>query len=110
MPTTAISRSVRAEPTSLHDSDATGSCVGEHGADGSEAAAGPFRGPREGRGDRRLGPADDDAAAGSRCPLRRCRPLSGIAHERFTADEVGRLLDELATLEAELDYDSDDAS
>ena len=36
--------------------------------------------------------------------------LSGVAHERFTADEIGRLLDELAPLEAELDYDSDDAS
>ena len=36
--------------------------------------------------------------------------LSGIAHERFTTAEIGRLLDELAPLEAELDYDSDDAS
>ena len=36
--------------------------------------------------------------------------LSGIAHERFVADEVGRLLDELAPLEAELNFDSDDAS
>ena len=36
--------------------------------------------------------------------------LSGIAHERFIADEVGRLLEELAPVEAELDYDSDDAS
>jgi carboxypeptidase Taq len=36
--------------------------------------------------------------------------LSGIAHERFTSAEIGRLLDELAPLEAELDYDSDDAS
>ena len=36
--------------------------------------------------------------------------LSGIAHERFTAAEIGRLLDELAPLETELDYDSDDAS
>jgi carboxypeptidase Taq len=36
--------------------------------------------------------------------------LSGIAHERFVADDVGRLLDELAPLEAELDFDLDDAS
>ena len=36
--------------------------------------------------------------------------LSGIAHERFTAPEVGRLLDQLAPLEEELDFDSDDAS
>jgi carboxypeptidase Taq len=36
--------------------------------------------------------------------------LSGLAHERFVDDEVGRLLDRLAPLEASLDYDSDDAS
>jgi carboxypeptidase Taq len=36
--------------------------------------------------------------------------LSGLAHERFVSDEVGRLLDGLAPLEGELDYDSDDAS
>jgi carboxypeptidase Taq len=36
--------------------------------------------------------------------------LSGLAHERFVSDEIGRLLERLAPLEAELDYDSDDAS
>jgi carboxypeptidase Taq len=36
--------------------------------------------------------------------------LSGLAHERFVDDEVGRLLDRLAPYEASLDYDSDDAS
>jgi carboxypeptidase Taq len=36
--------------------------------------------------------------------------LAGLAHERFITDEIGRLLDELAPHEAELDYDSDDAS
>ncbi len=33
-----------------------------------------------------------------------------IAHERFTDDEVGRLLERLRPLEESLDYDSDDAS
>jgi carboxypeptidase Taq len=36
--------------------------------------------------------------------------LGRIAHERFTDDEVGRLLERLAPLEESLDYDSDDAS
>jgi len=36
--------------------------------------------------------------------------LAGLAHERFVTDEIGRLLDEVAPLEAGLDYDSDDAS
>jgi carboxypeptidase Taq len=36
--------------------------------------------------------------------------LSGLAHERFVDDEIGRLLDQLAPLEQQLDYDSDDAS
>ena len=36
--------------------------------------------------------------------------LSGLAHERFVDDEIGRLLDRLAPHEASLDYDSDDAS
>ena len=36
--------------------------------------------------------------------------LAGLAHERFVADEIGRLLDKVTPLEAELDYDSDDAS
>jgi carboxypeptidase Taq len=36
--------------------------------------------------------------------------LSGIAHERFVADGVGELLESLRGYEAELDYDSDEAS
>jgi carboxypeptidase Taq len=36
--------------------------------------------------------------------------LSGLAHERFVGDDVGKLLDELAPLADDLDYDSDDAS
>ncbi|MGH3072680.1 MAG: carboxypeptidase M32 [Gaiellaceae bacterium] len=36
--------------------------------------------------------------------------LSGLAHERFVSDEIGRLLDRLAPLEEELGFDSDDAS
>ena len=33
-----------------------------------------------------------------------------IAHERFVSDEVGELLDELEPWQAQLDYDSDEAS
>jgi carboxypeptidase Taq len=36
--------------------------------------------------------------------------LTGLAHERFVSDEVGRLLDRLAPLGDELDFDSDEAS
>ncbi|MBA3365167.1 MAG: carboxypeptidase M32 [Actinobacteria bacterium] len=36
--------------------------------------------------------------------------LGRIAHERFTASEIGRLLDELASFEGEMAYDSDEAS
>jgi carboxypeptidase Taq len=36
--------------------------------------------------------------------------LARLAHERFTDDEVGRLLDRLAPLEESLEHDSDDAS
>jgi carboxypeptidase Taq len=36
--------------------------------------------------------------------------LGRIVHERFTAPEIGRLLDRLAPLEESLPYDSDDAS
>lgn len=36
--------------------------------------------------------------------------LSRLAHEYFTADKVGALLEDLADTEADLDYDSDDAS
>jgi carboxypeptidase Taq len=36
--------------------------------------------------------------------------LAGIAHERFTVDELGELLEALRGYEGELDYDSDEAS
>jgi carboxypeptidase Taq len=36
--------------------------------------------------------------------------LSGIAHERFVADDLGELLEGLRSYEAGLDYDSDEAS
>ena len=36
--------------------------------------------------------------------------LSGVVHERATSDEIGALLDKVAPLEEQLDYDSDDAS
>jgi carboxypeptidase Taq len=36
--------------------------------------------------------------------------LAGVAHERFTADEVGELLEALRSYESDLDYESDEAS
>ena len=36
--------------------------------------------------------------------------LQRVAHEKFTSDEVGRLLDDLRPYEESLPYDSDDAS
>ncbi len=36
--------------------------------------------------------------------------LGGVVHERFTSDEMGRLLDQLRPFEETLEYDSDDAS
>src|SRR5712692_11990774 len=36
--------------------------------------------------------------------------LSEVAHRRFTADEVGRLLDDAQAATAKLPFDSDDAS
>jgi carboxypeptidase Taq len=36
--------------------------------------------------------------------------LGGVVHERFTGDEMGRLLDHARPLEETLDYDSDDAA
>jgi carboxypeptidase Taq len=36
--------------------------------------------------------------------------LGGIVHERFTGDDVGRLLEQVRPLEETLDYDSDDAA
>ena len=40
----------------------------------------------------------------------RLATLSRLAHERFSDDETGRLLEELRGLEEELPYDSDEAS
>ena len=57
-----------------------------------------------------LGPADDDAPEGRGRAVGGVSDALGLVHERFISDEVGRLLDELAPLEDELDYDSDDAS
>ncbi len=36
--------------------------------------------------------------------------LNSLAHEKFTSDEIGKLLDELKEYEANLAYDSDEAS
>jgi carboxypeptidase Taq len=36
--------------------------------------------------------------------------LNSLAHEKFTSDEIGKLLDELKEYEASLPYDSDEAS
>jgi carboxypeptidase Taq len=36
--------------------------------------------------------------------------LAGIAHERFTADDLGELLEALRSYEEDLDYESDEAS
>lgn len=36
--------------------------------------------------------------------------LSSLAHQKFTGDEIGHLLDDLKAYEADLPYDSDDAS
>jgi len=36
--------------------------------------------------------------------------LGGVVHERFTADETGRLLEAVRPLEEQLDHDGDDAS
>jgi carboxypeptidase Taq len=36
--------------------------------------------------------------------------LAGVAHERFTADSLGELLEELRGYESELDYECDEAS
>jgi carboxypeptidase Taq len=81
--------------------------------------------PRFGELRRRLGEADDlmRAAwvlhwdqetnmprAGADVRAEQLGTLAGIAHERFTADELGELLEALRSLEQELDYDSDEAS
>jgi carboxypeptidase Taq len=48
--------------------------------------------------------------AGAEVRAEQLGTLAGIAHERFTADEIGELLEELRSYEASLDYDSDEAS
>ena len=48
--------------------------------------------------------------AGTQHRAEQMATLQGIAHERFTDPEVGRLLDELRPLEDSLDPDSDDAA
>lgn len=47
---------------------------------------------------------------GAAARARQLGTLSELAHELYVADEVGRWLEELAPYEAELDFDSDDAS
>lgn len=49
-------------------------------------------------------------AGGAEARSRQLGTLSEMSHELFTADEVGKWLEALAPREAELDYDSDDAS
>jgi carboxypeptidase Taq len=48
--------------------------------------------------------------AGAEVRAEQLGTLAGIAHERFTADELGELLEELRGCENELDYESDEAS
>ncbi len=48
--------------------------------------------------------------AGAEVRAEQLGTLARIAHERFTADEVGALLEELRPYEASLSYDSDEAS
>ena len=47
---------------------------------------------------------------GAAAPSEASATLSGLVHERFVSDEIGRLLDEVAPLEEQLGHDSDDAS
>jgi len=49
-------------------------------------------------------------AAGARARADQLATLTRLAYERFTADEIGELLEELKPYEASLDYDSDEAS
>ena len=48
--------------------------------------------------------------AGAAVRAHRQATLERVAHERFTDDRIGELVDDLADLEASLPYDSDDAS
>jgi carboxypeptidase Taq len=48
--------------------------------------------------------------AGAEVRAEQLGTLAGIEHELFTADEIGELLEELRSYEADLDYDGDEAS
>ena len=48
--------------------------------------------------------------AGAEVRAEQLGTLAGIAHERFTADDLGELLEALTGYENELDYESDEAS
>ena len=48
--------------------------------------------------------------AGAAVRAERLATLERIAHERFSDERIGELVDELSELEASLPYDSDDAS
>lgn len=47
---------------------------------------------------------------GAKARGRQIATLRRIAHEKFTSDEIGKLLDDLRSYEKSLDYDSDQAS
>ena len=47
---------------------------------------------------------------GARARAEAAATLSGLVHERFISDEIGRLLEQVRPLEENLGYDSDDAS
>ena len=49
-------------------------------------------------------------AGGTRARAQQIRAVRQLAHDKFTDVAVGRLLDELKSLEQDLPYDSDDAS
>jgi carboxypeptidase Taq len=48
--------------------------------------------------------------AGAEVRAEQLGTLAGLAHERFTADELGELLEDLGAYESDLDYESDEAS
>ena len=48
--------------------------------------------------------------AGAQVRAEQLGTLAGLAHERFTAEELGELLEELRGYENDLDYESDEAS
>ena len=56
-----------------------------------------------------MGSDGDDAARGRRRRAERLATLEQIAHERFSDERTGELVDGLSDLEASLPHDSDDA-